>query len=125
MSPEGYCNCWGKSLEGEVWERVNGEVRERGVIGFLDFFVLGVLARKQSVSVCDLMECAEQKLGFSLNAHILYCQLFYLEREGLVCSSSIGNDKIYSITRMGKNKISKAEKKKSAIMWVVDQMLKG
>lgn len=104
---------------------MNEEVRERSVIGFLDLFILGVLARKQSVSACDLMECAKQKLGFSLNAGILCSQLFYLERKELICSSSIGNNKVYNVTRMGKDKINKAEKNKSAIMWVIDQMLEG
>jgi len=106
-------------------ERVNKEIRERSVIGFLDFFILGALARKQSVSACDLMKCAKQKLGFSLNADILYSQLFYLERKELICSSSIGNNKVYNVTRMGKDKINKAKKNKSTIMWVIDKMWEG
>jgi len=106
-------------------KRVNEEIRERSVIGFLDFFILGVLERKQSSSACDLVGCAKQKLGFSLNTNILYSQLFYLEQKELICSSSIGNKKVYNITRMGKDKINKAKKNKDAIMWVIDHILEG
>ena len=116
----------GKTVGSEfLEEKVNEGIRERSVIGFLDLFILGVLARKQSVSACDLMECAKQKLGFSLNADILYSQLFYLEQKELVCSSSIGNNKVYNVTRIGKERINRAKENKSAVMWVIDKMLEG
>lgn len=110
---------------GGITLNIDKELRKRTVISFLDFLILTRLTKKRSLSADDLMDYIRRKLRVSLSLGILYSHMFRLERDGLIHRDYIKNKKVCQITQKGKEEIDLAKKDKSAIQWIVDQILEG